>query len=79
MLAHALDGRGRVLFAPDTVRERLALGGEMREAAEQIGICELVAQACLHRMVAQLQLGDIAAASRELTTVSSWHTNSGSQ
>ena len=41
----------------------------MREAAEQTGDSELVAQACLHRMVAQLQLGDIAAASSELTTV----------
>ena len=69
VLAHALDGRGRVIFAPDTVRERLALGGEMREAAEQAGDGELVAQACLHRMVALLQLGDIAAASSELTTV----------
>ena len=40
VLAHALDGRGRVVFAPDTVRERLALGGEMREAAEQTGDSE---------------------------------------
>ena len=34
-----------------------------------MGDCELVAQACLHRMGAQLQLGDITAASSELTTV----------
>ena len=79
VLAHALDGRGRVLFAPDTVRERLALGGEMREAAEQTGDSELVAQACLHRMVAQLQLGDIAAASWSSPRSSRWHSNSGSR
>jgi len=58
-LAYALDGRAASIIAPDTVAERLALGNELREVAETIGDDERIIQALFHRIMAQLQVGDV--------------------
>jgi hypothetical protein len=65
-LAYALDGRAASVIAPDTVAERLALGTELREVAERIGDTERVVQAHFHRMMAQLQVGDVRGAEADL-------------
>ena len=65
-LAYALAGRGAAIFAPDTVAERLALGGELREVAERIGDSERLVQGHYYRFSAQLQVGDVREAETDL-------------
>jgi DNA-binding SARP family transcriptional activator/tetratricopeptide (TPR) repeat protein len=65
-LAHALDGRAAAVIAPDTVAERIALGGELREIAQHVGNAERVVGAHLHRFMAELDVGDVDAAQLDL-------------
>jgi DNA-binding SARP family transcriptional activator len=69
-LAHALDGRAAVIVAPDTVDECLALGTELCEVAARIGDMERVVAGHSHRIIAQLQLGDVRGAQADLATAS---------
>jgi len=62
--AYALEGRVAALIAPDTVRQCLALGREMEEAALSSGDPEQVAAAHTHQLVAQVLAGDLAGANR---------------
>jgi tetratricopeptide (TPR) repeat protein len=66
VLAYALDGRASAIVAPDTIRERLAIAGELREVAERIGDTERIMQGHTHRQLALLQLGDVPGAEAEL-------------
>jgi tetratricopeptide (TPR) repeat protein len=65
-LAYALDGRAASIAAPDTVAECLALATELRGVAEQSGDAEQVAAGHFHRIMAQLQVGDIRGAEVDL-------------
>jgi DNA-binding SARP family transcriptional activator/tetratricopeptide (TPR) repeat protein len=65
-LAYALDGRAAAIISPATVAERLALGSELREVAERVGDTERIVQAHFHRIMAQLQVGDISGAETDL-------------
>jgi DNA-binding SARP family transcriptional activator len=69
-LAHALDGRAASIISPSTVAERLALASELREVAERIGDTERIVQAHFHRIMAQLQVGDVRAAEVDLGAAS---------
>jgi DNA-binding SARP family transcriptional activator/tetratricopeptide (TPR) repeat protein len=66
-LAYALDGRAAVIVGPDTIAECLALGSELCEVAERIGDTERVAAGLSHRIIAQLQVGDVRGAEADLT------------
>jgi DNA-binding SARP family transcriptional activator len=65
-LAYALDGRAAAIISPATVAERLALGSELREVAERIGDTERTVQAHSHRIMAQLQAGEVSEAEIDL-------------
>ena len=65
-LAYALDGRAASIAAPDTVAECLALATELRGVAEQSGDAEQVVAGHFHRIMAQLQVGDIRGAEVDL-------------
>jgi DNA-binding SARP family transcriptional activator len=69
-LAHALDGRAAVIIGPDTVAECLALGTELCEVAARIGDMERVAAGHSHRIIAQLQIGDVHGAQADLAAAS---------
>jgi DNA-binding SARP family transcriptional activator/tetratricopeptide (TPR) repeat protein len=69
-LAYALDGRAAVILGPDTVGECLALGSELCEVAERIGDIERVAAGHSHRIIAQLQVGDVRGAEADLAAAS---------
>jgi DNA-binding SARP family transcriptional activator/tetratricopeptide (TPR) repeat protein len=69
-LAYALDGRAAVILGPDTVAECLALGSELCEVAERIGDRERVAAGHSHRIIAQLQVGDVRGAEVDLAAAS---------
>jgi DNA-binding SARP family transcriptional activator len=69
-LAYALDGRAAAIISPATVAERLALGSELREVAERIGDAERIVQAHFHRIMAQLQVGDVHGAEVDLGAAS---------
>jgi DNA-binding SARP family transcriptional activator len=69
-LAYALDGRAAAIISPATVAERLALGSELRQVAERIGDSELIVQAHFHRIMAQLQVGDVGVAAIDLDAAS---------
>jgi DNA-binding SARP family transcriptional activator len=66
-LAYALDGRAAVILAPDTVMECHALGSELCKVAERIGDKERVAAGHSHRIIAQLQVGDVQGAEADLS------------
>ena len=70
-LAYALAGRGAAIIAPDTIAECLALGNELREVGERIGDMERLEQAHVHRLHAEVQVGDIRAAEVDLEAASS--------
>jgi DNA-binding SARP family transcriptional activator len=65
-LAYALDGRAAAIISPATVAERLVLGSELREVAERIGDAERIVQAHFHRIMAQLQIGEVGGAEIDL-------------
>jgi DNA-binding SARP family transcriptional activator len=69
-LAYALDGRAAVIVGPDTIAECLALGTELCEVAERIGDMERVAAGHSHRIIAQLQVGDVRGAQADLAAAS---------
>jgi tetratricopeptide (TPR) repeat protein len=69
-LASALDGRAASIISPATVEERLALGGELRDVAERIGDPERIVQAHFHRIMAQLEVGDVSGAEVDLNGAS---------
>jgi DNA-binding SARP family transcriptional activator len=69
-LAYALDGRAAAIISPATVAERLALGSELREVAERIGDTERILQAHFHRIMAQLQVGEVSGAEIDLDATS---------
>ncbi len=69
-LAYALDGRAAAIISPATVAERLALGSELREVAERIGDAERIVQAHFHRIMAQVQVGDVHGAEVDLEAAS---------
>jgi len=69
-LAYALNGRAAAIVAPDTVAECLALGSELREVAERNGDTERVLAGHIHRIMAQLQLGDVRGAEVDLEVAS---------
>jgi eukaryotic-like serine/threonine-protein kinase len=58
-LAFALDGRVAAMVGPDTVEECLALATELRDVAESIGDLPRIIHGNLHRLIAQLTLGDL--------------------
>jgi DNA-binding SARP family transcriptional activator/tetratricopeptide (TPR) repeat protein len=69
-LAYALDGRAAAIISPTTIEERLALGSELRQVAERTDDAERVVQAHFHRIMAQLQLGDVRGAEADLGAAS---------
>ena len=69
-LAYALDGRAAAIVAPDTVAECLALGSELCEVAERSRDTERVLAGHFHRIIAQLQVGDIRGAEVDLAAAS---------
>ena len=69
-LAHALDGRAYAILAPDTMTEILALGSELRDVAARSGDRERIVGGQMLRIMAQLQVGDIAGAAADLDAAS---------
>jgi DNA-binding SARP family transcriptional activator len=69
-LAYALDGRAASIIAPDTVDECLALGSELCEVAQRAEDAERVLAGHSHRLIAQLQVGDLYAAEADLDAAS---------
>jgi DNA-binding SARP family transcriptional activator/tetratricopeptide (TPR) repeat protein len=69
-LAHALDGRVPAIIAPDTISECLALADELRDVAGHIGDRERVHEGHFHRFVAQLVIGDVVEAEKDLAASS---------
>jgi DNA-binding SARP family transcriptional activator len=65
-LAYALDGRAAAIFGPDTVEECVALGTDLCEVAARIDDPERVGYGHIHRFIALLQAGEIAAAEAAL-------------
>jgi DNA-binding SARP family transcriptional activator/tetratricopeptide (TPR) repeat protein len=65
-LAYALDGRAAAIISPATVAERLALSSELLEVAGGIGDTERIVQAHFHRIMAQLQVGEVSGAETDL-------------
>jgi tetratricopeptide (TPR) repeat protein len=68
-LAYALDGRAAAMMAPDTVRECLELATELRDVARTIGDRERVAHGLLHRLIAQIMLGELVGAAADLAAM----------
>jgi DNA-binding SARP family transcriptional activator len=69
-LAYGLDGRAACIVGPDTVAECLALGSELCELAERGVDPERVVAGHFHRIIAQLQVGDIRGAEVDLAAAS---------
>jgi tetratricopeptide (TPR) repeat protein len=69
-LAYALDGRAAATISPDTIADRLALASELLEVAQRIGDPERIVQAHFHRIMAQLQLGEVSRAEVDLDAAS---------
>ena len=58
-LAYALDGRAAAITAPDTVDECLEIATELCAVASEIGDAERVVYGLIHRVIAQLTIGDV--------------------
>ena len=69
-LAYALDGRAASIISPATIAERLALGTELLELARRNGDPERIVQGHFHRIMSQLQVGDVRAAEADLHVAS---------
>jgi DNA-binding SARP family transcriptional activator/tetratricopeptide (TPR) repeat protein len=70
-LAYALAAYGFSRHSPDFTREQLAIGGEQLEYALQAGDHERALEAHEHRLVALIELGEIAEAKVELEAMAS--------
>jgi DNA-binding SARP family transcriptional activator len=66
-LTYALAGRAYAITAPDTVDELLGLANELCAVATQVGDREHLILGRMIRVMARLWLGEVAAASTELT------------
>ena len=69
-LGYALDGRAAAIVAPDTVAECLSLGSELCEVAKRNTDSERVMAGHFHRIIAQLQVGDVRGAEVDLVAAS---------
>jgi DNA-binding SARP family transcriptional activator len=69
-LASALNGRAAAIIAPDTVAECLALGSELRDLGKQVGNAEVIVQGLSHRIIAQLQVGEVRGAEVDVAVAS---------
>jgi DNA-binding SARP family transcriptional activator len=69
-LAYALNGRAAAIIAPDTVAECLALGSELRDLGKRVGNSEVVVQGLSHRIIAQLQVGEVRGAEVDVAVAS---------
>jgi eukaryotic-like serine/threonine-protein kinase len=65
-LAYALNARYAALWGPENVEERLAIADEVLELARRAGDHRLAREGHGRRIVALLELGDIAAAHAEI-------------
>ena len=70
VLAYVLDGHAIAILAPDTVAEVHDTGAELIEVAERIGDRERVVHGHIHRMSAQLLVGDVDEAEAGLDAAS---------
>jgi hypothetical protein len=61
-LAYALDGRAAAIFAPDTIKECLALATELTNVATAIGDKERIIAGHWNRFMAHVVLGEMDAA-----------------
>jgi DNA-binding SARP family transcriptional activator len=71
LLGYVLDARFMAIWAPDNIRERLAIAAEMVRLSEATGDLERLFQGHAHRIWALLELGDIAAVSAGFEVASS--------
>lgn len=65
-LAYALDGHYAAVLWPETAEMRIAIADEIVTLAEQVGDYERVTSGRLYRVVANMELGRIVEAEREL-------------
>ena len=68
-LAYALDGRYSALLWPETAEQRLAIADEIVTLAEQVDDNERTAAGRLYRVIANMELGRIIQAERELDII----------
>jgi DNA-binding SARP family transcriptional activator/tetratricopeptide (TPR) repeat protein len=69
-LATTLDARHYALWRPETVHERLAVAGELRRIAEEVGDLELELEGAGWTVVDLLELGDVAGADIQIDAAS---------
>lgn len=69
-LAYALNGRAAAIIAPDKVAECLAIGTDLRKVGERMGDPEVVVQGLSHRIIAQLQVGNVRGAEIDVAVAS---------
>ncbi|MEA2135017.1 MAG: hypothetical protein QOC68_2926 [Solirubrobacteraceae bacterium] len=69
-LAAALDARHYVLWRPENVEERLAVAGELRQIAADIGDLELELEGAGWTVVNLLELGDVEGADIQIEAAS---------
>ena len=68
-LAYALDGHYSALLWPETAEQRLAIADEIVTLAEQVDDKERTAAGRLYRVIANMELGRIIEAERELDII----------
>jgi hypothetical protein len=68
-LAYALDGHYSALMWPETAEQRLAIADEIVTLAEQVDDNERTAAGRLYRVIANMELGRIIQAERELGVI----------
>ena len=68
-LAYALDGRYSALLWPETAEQRLAIADEIVTLADQVADNERAAAGRLYRVIANMELGRVSDAERELDII----------
>jgi hypothetical protein len=68
-LAYALDGHYSAVLSPDTAEQRLVIADEIVTLAEQVDDSERTAAGRLYRVIANMELGRIIQAERELDII----------
>jgi DNA-binding SARP family transcriptional activator len=68
-LAYALDGHYSALLSPETAEQRLTIADEIVTLAESVYDTERVAAGRLYRVIANMELGRITQAERELDII----------
>ena len=68
-LAYALDGRCSALLWPETAEQRLAIADEIVTLADQVADNERAAAGRLYRVIANMELGRVTDAERELDII----------